>query len=291
VLRTRTIGEYKVSSITEYIGPTHDPQATFPDFNRAGLDPHLGWIAPDHYAPAIDRFIIGIQIWVVQAGSEIILIDTGVGNHKPRFTERANMLNTLTLHWLAAAGATREKVTHVVMTHLHADHVGWNTMLVDRKWVPTFPNARYYFPKDDYAAFKEIFEKVPFDGGSFFDSVMPVVQAGNFEFVDNQTELAGCLQVEKASGHTPGMLNYRLRSRGEEGVFCADIFHSVIQIANPSWNTAFCILPEAARQTRAAFLARQADNGALVLPCHFGVPHCGYIRKQADGYAFEPATW
>ena len=146
-------------------------------------------------------------------------------------------------------------------------------------------------PQDDFAAFKAIFENAPFYGGSIFASVMPIVQAGNYEFIDNQKEVAGCLSVEKATGHTPGMLNYRLRSRGEEGVFCADIFHSVIQIANPAWNTAFCILPDEAEKTRAAFLARQAENGALVMPCHFGVPHCGYIRRQGGGYGFEPATW
>mgnify|MGYP001593158023 CR=1 FL=1 len=77
----------------------------------------------------------------------------------------------------------------------------------------------------------------------------------------------------------------------QPGERSADVFHNVIQIANPSWNTAFCLMPDAAKQTRAGFLARQADNGTLVMPCHFGVPHCGYIRKQADGYRFEPATW
>ena len=110
MLRTRTIGEYKVSSILEYIGPTHDPKATFTEYDRAGVEPHLGWIAPNHYVPSMDRFIIGIQIWVVQAGSDIILIDTGVGNHKPRFTERANMVNTLTLNWLAAAGIQEDGI-------------------------------------------------------------------------------------------------------------------------------------------------------------------------------------
>ena len=291
MLRTRMIGDVKVSSLVEYFGPTHVPNVVFPDFDRKELEANLDWVAPNHYAPAIDRFIVAIQIWVVQAGGNTIIVDTGVGNRKPRPVERMNQLNTLLPAWLDSIGAQPDKVTHVVMTHLHTDHVGWNTVLKDNRWVPTFPNAKYYMPKTDFAYFKEAFEKGPPDGGSFYDSVLPVVQAGLVEFIENQNEIAGLLTIENAIGHTPGMLNYRVRSKGEEGVFCADIFHSVMQIACPTWNTAFCILPDEARKTRAAFLARQADNGALVMPCHFGVPHCGYIRRKGNGYGFEPATW
>jgi glyoxylase-like metal-dependent hydrolase (beta-lactamase superfamily II) len=202
-----------------------------------------------------------------------------------------NMLNTLMPLWMEAAGARADKVTHVVMTHLHGDHVGWNTVMKDGRWVPTFPNARYYMPKNDFNFFKEAFEKGPPDGGSFYDSILPVVQAGMVEFIENQKEIAACLTVEPAPGHTPGQLNYRLRSRGEEGIFSADIFHNVIQIACPTWNTAFCILPDVARKTRAAFLEHNAKSGALVMPCHFGIPHCGYVRKQGERYRFEPAVW
>jgi glyoxylase-like metal-dependent hydrolase (beta-lactamase superfamily II) len=285
------IGEYKVSSLIEYFGPTHDPNFVFPDFDRKKLEANLDWLVPNHYHPGLDRFIVAIQIWVVQAGSDIIVIDTGVGNGKPRPAARMNKLNSLIPLWMEAAGARADKVTHVVMTHLHGDHVGWNTVMKDGRWVPTFPNARYHMPKNDFAYFKGAFEKGPPDGGSFYDSILPVVQAGLVDFIEDQKEVAGCLAVEQAPGHTPGQLNYRLRSRGEEGVFSADIFHNVIQIACPTWNTAFCVLPDEARKTRAAFLERNAKSGALVMPCHFGFPHCGFVRKQGEGYGFEPAAW
>jgi glyoxylase-like metal-dependent hydrolase (beta-lactamase superfamily II) len=287
------IGEYRVSSLVEYCGPTHVPEAFLPDYQASAVEPHREWLVPNHWFPAINRFVIAIQIWIVQAGSNVILIDTGVGNRKPRAVERMNMLNTLVPQWMEAAGAPRDKVTHVVMTHLHSDHVGWNTVLEDGRWVPTFPNARYLMPKENFDYWKDVIDrggKAP-DGGSFADSVLPVVQAGMVDFIDTQKEIAGCLAVEPLPGHTPGHLNFRLRSRGEEGVFAGDVMHHPIQIVCPTWNSAFCISPDVARRSRAAFLADAARTGALFMPCHFGVPHCGYGRKQGEGYRFEPATW
>ncbi|MFC1885693.1 MBL fold metallo-hydrolase, partial [Thermodesulfobacteriota bacterium] len=150
MLHSRMIGECKVTSLIEFFGPTHVPEIVFPDFKRSVLDENLPWLTPNHYVPEMDKFVIAIGIWIVHAGSNIILIDSGVGNQKTRATGRMNMLNTLILEWMEAAGAPREKVTHIVMTHLHTDHVGWNTVLEDGRWVPTFPNARYLFPKENY---------------------------------------------------------------------------------------------------------------------------------------------
>ena len=292
MLRSRMIGEYRVSSLVEYCGPTHDPAVFLPDYQPSAVEPHREWLVPNHWFPGINRFVIAIQIWIVQAGSNVILIDTGVGNQKPRPVARMNMLNTLVPQWLEAAGAWRNQVTHVVMTHLHSDHVGWNTVLENGRWVPTFPNARYLMPKENFDYWKDQIDRgKPPDAGSFGDSVMPVVQAGLVDFLTTQKEIAGCLRVEPLPGHTPGHLNLRLRSRGEEGVFAGDIFHHPIQIVYPTWNSAFCIDPDAARRSRAAFLADAARTGALVMPCHFGLPHCGYVRKQGDAYRFEPATW
>ncbi|CAG2160074.1 MBL fold metallo-hydrolase [Cupriavidus numazuensis] len=142
MMQTRTVGDLKITRILEYAGPTHDPAFLFPDIDRGVLDANADWMAPHHWMPHMNKLIVTIQFWVVHAGDNIIVVDTGVGNFKPRAgIARMNMLNTLVREWMIAAGAPPEKVTHVVMTHLHADHVGWNTTWQDNRWAPTFPRA------------------------------------------------------------------------------------------------------------------------------------------------------
>ena len=289
MIRSWTIGDVKVTSIVEYFAPTHQPEATFPEFDRQVFAGQAGQLPALHWFADMDRFVIAIQLWVVFAGSNVILIDTGVGNAKVRPAARMNRLNTLVPQWMQAAGVSRDTVTHVVMTHLHSDHIGWNTVLDGDRWVPTFPNARYLVPRRDFDFFKSLNDEGRASDTSFADSLQPVVDAGLVDFVDGQKEIAGCLQVADAKGHTPGQLNYWLRSRGETGVFSADVFHHPVQILNPGWNTAFCILPEDAKRTRLALLNEAADTGALVMPCHFPPPHCGYVRRQGDAFAYEPA--
>ncbi|MEJ8570081.1 MBL fold metallo-hydrolase [Microbaculum marinum] len=285
------IGDVRVSSLVEYHGPTHDPEFLYPKFDRGAFEAILPELPPGHYYRENDRLVIAIQIWLVETADKVVLIDTGVGNHKPRSAERMKNLNSLFLHWLAAAGVTPDKVTHVVHTHMHPDHVGWNTVLRDGRWVPTFPNARYLMPKTDFDFFQELRkENSPVEDGAFTDSVDPVLEAGLADFITDETELLGFLRVSKAPGHTPGMLNYWLESRGETGVFSADVMHHPVQIYRPDWNTAFCTLQDEALRTRAGFLAEAADSGALVMSCHFAPPHTGYIRRRGGGYAFEPAA-
>lgn len=290
MLHSHQLGAIRATGIVEYFGPTHVPSATFPDFDPVRFAVEKAKLAPHQYAAVVDRLIVAIQIWIVHAGPNVIVIDTGVGNAKPRPTPRMNMLNTLALQWMEAAGAPPDKVTHVVMTHLHSDHVGWNTRLAGDRWQPTFVNARYHLPAKDFAYFKDRHERGLVRESSFADSVLPVVDAGLADFVSPGDEIAHTLVAEAAYGHTPGQLNYRIRSDGSEGVFSGDIFHSPLQVAVPEWNTAFCVDADAARATRAAFLASAADSGALVMPCHFGPPHCGYIRRQGAGFTFEPAA-
>ena len=288
MIRSWTIGHVTVTSIVEYFGPTHQPETVFPEFDRATFAGQAGQLPPLHWFAEMDRFVIGIQLWAVFAGSNVILIDTGVGNAKVRPAARMNRLNSLMPQWMQAAGITPDTVTHVVMTHLHSDHIGWNTVLEGDRWVPTFPKARYLVPKRDFDYFKSLADSGQAADTSFADSLLPVLEAGLVDFVDGQREIAGCLEVADATGHTPGQLNYWLRSRGETGVFSADVFHHPVQILNPGWNTAFCILPDEAKQTRLRLLNQAADSGALVMPCHFPPPHCGFVRRQGDAFAYEP---
>jgi glyoxylase-like metal-dependent hydrolase (beta-lactamase superfamily II) len=296
MIHHHSVGDIKITGVIEYSGPTHDPAFLYPAVDKAERDAVLkanaAWLAPNHYAPGIDRLIVTIQLWVVKAGGNTILIDTGVGNRKPRAAAaRMDRLNTLVMPWLESIGAGPNEVTHVVMTHLHTDHVGWNTVEQDGKWVPTFPKARYLFPKDEYDYWKAEFDKDKgTNQGSFEDSVVPVVEAGMADFMDGKNEVAGCLTPEPVPGHAPGMLSFRIRSRGEEGIFTADVMHNVIQIARPDWNDRYCLWPDKALESRAAVLRRAAERNALIMPMHLGAPYCGYVRRQGEGFAFEPAT-
>lgn len=284
------IGTATVTSVVEYFGPVHVPGTLYPQMDRQVLRDNRALFEGAHWIEAIDRLVIGVQLWVVQAGGRIIVIDTGIGNGKPRRTPRANRLNTVLPDWLAAAGASAEQVTDVVMTHLHADHVGWNTRAEGEAWVATFPTARYHLPQADYAWFRELnLSGRATDGGSFFDSVEPVINSDLASIVGPGDTIAGCLEAVTAYGHTPGQLNYWLRSEGQAIVFCGDVLHHPVQVLCPDWNTIVDVDPEQARLTRGAFLKAAAAENALVAPCHFGPPHCGFIRAAGAGYAFEPA--
>jgi glyoxylase-like metal-dependent hydrolase (beta-lactamase superfamily II) len=177
----------------------------------------------------------------------------------------------------------------VLITHLHSDHIGWNTRLEGQRWIPTFPKARYLVPETDYAYFKELNDRDKAADTSFADSLAPIFESGLATFVRKSSALPGGLEPAEAFGHTPGQMNYWLRSNGETGVFSADVFHHPVQILNPTWNTAFCILPDQAIATRAQVLADAVSSSALIMSCHFPTPHAGYVRKAGDAYRFEPA--
>ncbi len=237
MIQSRMIGDARVTRVIEYSGPTHPPEFLYPEIDKAERDAGLAanaiWLAPHHYVPHMDRLIVTIQLWVVHVGGNVIVIDTGVGNRKPRAAPRMDMLNTLVTPWLEAAGAAPDHVTHVVHTHLHTDHVGGNTGEQDGKWVPTFPNARYLMPKTEFDYWNAEYQKGDAACRPAHSpiAVLPVLDAGLVDFIDDDREVAGCLVPEKVPGHAPGMLAFRLRSNGEEGYFSTDTMHSPIQIA------------------------------------------------------------
>jgi glyoxylase-like metal-dependent hydrolase (beta-lactamase superfamily II) len=294
MIQSRQIGDVRITRVLEYSAPTHAPEFLFPDLPQRQLDEDAAWLAPNHYITHMNRLIVTIQLWVVHAGDKVIVIDTGVGNMKPRAAARMNMLNAQVLPWLEAAGAGRDQVTHVVHTHLHSDHIGWNTLWIDGRWEPTFPKARYMVPKNDFDHFQSVLARGPnpLIDQAFTDSVYPVIDAGLAEFItDTDSEVADVLSVIPVPGHSPGMLAYGLRTGGEAAIFTADVFHSPLQIAHPWLNTAYCELPDLARRSRLEILNRAADSGALIMPMHFGAPHCGFVRRQGDGFRFDGSGW
>jgi glyoxylase-like metal-dependent hydrolase (beta-lactamase superfamily II) len=292
MIYSRNVGRAKIYNILEYSGPTHAADFVFPELDVKEIKPHLSWLAPHHYNIRLERFIVAMQLWVMHIDDKVIVIDLGVGNHKKRASERMNNLNTLTPLWLAAAGADPKSVTHVIVTHFHPDHVGWGTRMDNGQWVPMFPNARHLMPKVDFenahAAYLKGDKGVI--SGSFEDSVLPLYEAGLIDLIGDGDVVAGCLEAEAMPGHTPGSLHFRLQSEGKEAIFAGDVMHSPLQIAMPHINTWIDAHAEQARTSRALFLKRAAERNALIMPVHFGWPHCGYVRGDSvKGYRFEPA--
>lgn len=292
MLFTRKIGYAEVSNVIEYSGPTHDPSFLFPDLPSEVVEENLHWLAPDHFSRRLNKFVVTIQLWIVRVGDKVVVIDTGVGNFKKRRALRMNNLNTLTLDWLSAAGAGPGDVTHVVHTHMHTDHVGWDTCRDGEAWTATFPKARYLYPRVDFERLHQAYvDKTmsPDAAVVFGDSVAPIVEAGKVDMIEeNETGIAGCLVAEPLPGHTAGMLSFRLNSRGEEGVFAGDVLHSPLQIVANQYNTAFCEVPDLAPATRKAFLERAAERNALIMPSHYGAPYCGRVKRSGETYSYVP---
>jgi glyoxylase-like metal-dependent hydrolase (beta-lactamase superfamily II) len=175
----------------------------------------------------------------------------------------------------------------VMCTHLHVDHVGWNTRLENGKWVPTFRNAKYVFSKADYDHYLKVDtdpKTGPANGGSFRDSVLPVVEAGLTQMVDGAADIDEHLKVEPAPGHTPGTIAIKFESRGENGLFCGDILHHALQVYHPEWNSFACAEPIGARKSRRAALEHCAGSGARLMPCHFGAPFTCHIDHKGSGF-------
>ena len=221
-----------------------------------------------------------------------MLIDTCTGDHKerPGFTQ-GNQLSLPYLERLAEKGLRPEDIDYVMCTHLHLDHVGWNTRLQDGRWVPTFPKARYLFGKTEYDAFNPVTgpgDPNPVNQGAFEDSVQPIAEAGQMQLVDDGYTLDDELTVEAAPGHSEGHVVIRAQSQDETGVFLGDVLHSPLQCCYPDVNSAFCQHPESARLTRRRLLAEAAEQGHLLLPAHFPAPHAGRVTVNGAGFRFHP---
>ena len=234
-----------------------------------------------------------MQTWLVRDGRNVIVIDTGCGNGKKREFPAFSRFHKLDLPYLdrlAEAGVRPRDVTHVINTHLHVDHVGWNTVRDGDRWVPTFPNARYFFGADELTHWLDpaTAARAPETAPVIEDSVRPVVEAGKVETVRAGDEILPGLSFEAIPGHTLGQLGVRLRSQGASALFSGDVFHQPMQIVRPAWNSRFCEHQEIARVTRARVLDENADTGTIIFPSHFGAPHAGSIRRSGAGYRFVP---
>lgn len=288
------LGAVKVHRIEEWRGTFSPPAELFAGFQQELWDPHAETFAPDYFDPASGKVFAFLQSWLIDTGTQRILFDTGAGNDK----DRPNLpifsqLRTDFLSKLAAAGFQPEDIDVVVCSHIHVDHVGWNTRLVDGRWEPTFRNARYVLPLADRAYWDpEDLSDGPggigaaVNAGMFEDSVRPIIDAGQAEWAEDGFEVADGMVLRACPGHTPGSMMLDLASGSDTALFVGDVVHHPAQIYRPEWNSVFCEDQQQARETRRAVLDLAAAREALLVPAHFGGSHL--VRVARDGSAFRP---
>ncbi|OBH89038.1 MBL fold metallo-hydrolase [Mycobacterium sp. E2733] len=265
--------------------------------------PPSGWrdnadlLVPDFFDPTTDQWHIAIQSWVVQVDGLTVVVDTGVGNDRQRpHMPPLDHLNTGFLAALRTAGVDRAAVDVVVNTHIHSDHVGWNTMLDNDSWVPTFPNARYMVPAADYRHFapdgpaarqtprnEEEAAQQRGDQLVFADSVAPIDEAGQLVEWSGDYQISASLRLRPAPGHTPGSSVLWLDA-GEPAVFVGDLTHSPVQLRRPADACAFDIDAPAAALTRCRIFTEAAQGKAAVIPAHYPGHGGATIRAVEDQF-------
>jgi len=260
------------------------PSITAPDLAR--LKPWF-WDEHLHDDPEQANMRISVHSYVLRVDERTILIDTCCGNNKPRTLPNVDMQQFPYLENLTAAGLRPEDIDLVMCTHLHFDHVGWNTRLQDGSWVPTFPNARYLFGRQDL----EFYSKQRHEAdhrAAFDDSVAPILDAGLADLVDQDTrihrEIGNGIWLEDASGHSPGNLCVMAECGGERAIFSGDCFHHPVQIVRP--DAAFFFDEDSAKAsaTRKRLLESYANKDAIFFPAHFTGATAGRVERDRDGH-------
>ena len=237
---------------------------------------------------AQDVLILCFQSYVVKTPHHTILVDSCIGNDKPRpLRPKWNMKTDDTyLRTLAAAGFVVDDIDFVMCTHLHVDHVGWNTRLENGRWVPTFPNARYVFGKSEFDYWAEQNAKTPVP--PFGDSVLPVVEAKRAEIVRDDYEIGDHTRILPTPGHTPGHVAFTFGRGKDDAVVGGDLMHSPLQARYPELSMKFDVDQAQAARTRRDFLERYCDTDTLCCTAHFPSPSSGKIRRLGNGFTCEP---
>ncbi|MFF3319905.1 MBL fold metallo-hydrolase [Streptomyces sp. NPDC003035] len=290
--RSMMLGDVEVIRIVEWQGAFAPARTLVPQSEADVWKANENWLAPDHWEPDTDRAVMALQTWVLRSGGRTVLVDTGVGKGR----ERPN--SPQFHHWqgdflglLAGVGIQPEDVDIVVNTHLHADHVGWNTIDAEGEWIPAFPNAEYLIPAADdfhfgpdnaYGKGRQEDDRLVYE-----DSVAPVHRAGQSVLWEGVHRIDAHLTLEPAPGHTPGSSVLRLASGTDRAVFVGDLLHSPVQVLDPSCNSCFCLDAQAAVASRRRILERACVERELVVPAHFGGEGVVEVRREGGGFALH----
>ncbi|MGE0230255.1 MAG: MBL fold metallo-hydrolase [Flavobacteriaceae bacterium] len=289
-----SVGDVTITRIEEMNGPGMKPAELFRGFSEKMLDACPDALTPGLYHAKSARLFSSIHSWLIEIGGKKVLVDTASGNDKvrPGLFSRFDHLNLPWLDNLKAAGFEPEDIDIVFCTHLHVDHVGWNTKLEDGKWVPTFPQAEYVLGRAEYDHWTTGpgAANLPDNKAVIEDSVTPLIGVADVRMLEDGEEVLPGLVATIAPGHT--MQQMVLDHDGPEGGFVcsADVFHHPLQVWYPEMSSLFAENPALAARTRFELFSEWASKGRLVLPSHPGAPFAGYIRQQGGKFRYEPAT-
>ena len=275
-----TVGKVKITKVVELetVGSTRFilPLATNEEIQK------LPWLIP-HFANEEGRLKMSIHSLLVETPQHRIIVDTGLGNDKqgrnvPTWNNRKDPF----LEKLTVAGFAPDSIDTVLCTHLHVDHVGWNTKLVDGKWMPTFANARYVFGRTEFEHWRD-HSDAPDKIAVFTDSVKPITDAGKAELVASDHRLSDEITLIPTPGHSPGHMSIHIKSDGHEGLLTGDVAHHPCQMAHLDWSSTADSDPRASAATRRELFGRFADTRALVIGGHF---NAGHIRREGPSFKF-----
>lgn len=280
-----TVGDVEIHQLIE-LEAGELIQAIITDASPENIQP-IKWLVP-YFADEDGHLKALVQAFLVKSDGRNILIDSCVGNDKKR-PEVAEWdgLRTDFLDNLTHIGLTPQDIDVVICTHLHMDHVGWNTRLEDNRWVPTFPAARHLFARTEYEYWSGEPEKeIADDRAAFADSVGPIVDAGLADFVELDHRLDRHVTLIPTNGHTPGHVSVMIESNGRSAIITGDLLHHPCQIAHPGWITDSDTYPNEAVESRERIFKRMADSNTLMIGSHFADPVAGRIVRTPDGYVF-----
>lgn len=274
------VGDVRITRIQELEAPGLSwilPDAT--EENLAKID----WIGP--FVADNGKGVASVHALLLEAPGRTVVVDTCIGNDKERSIPFWSGLQTRFLEDFEAAGKGVAAVDTVVCTHLHIDHVGWNTRLVDGRWVPTFDRARYLVGRTEWEHWSR--EGDDDQKQILADSVRPLFDADKVDLVESDHAICDEIVLEPTPGHTPGHVSVHVTSRGEEAVITGDLMHHPAQAAHPEWCSAADSDRAQALETRRAFLARYADTPTLVIGTHFAGPTAGRLVRDGDAYRLD----
>jgi glyoxylase-like metal-dependent hydrolase (beta-lactamase superfamily II) len=281
------VGDLTIHRIIEQEAPFFPALELIPRLTPEVLAENRAWMREAKALDDQDTLMLCFQSYVIKTPHHTILVDSCIGNDKPRPQRPAWNMKTDDNYQrgLAAAGVSVDDIDFVMCTHLHVDHVGWNTRLENGRWVPTFPKARYVFGKKeyDYWAGENAKAEVP----PFADSVLPVVEAKRAEFVTDDFALGDHARILPTPGHTPGHVAFTFGRGKDDAVFAGDLMHTPLQLRHPELSPRFDVDPKLAAVTRKNFLERYCDTDTLCCTAHFPSPSSGKIRRKGNGFSCE----